>query len=240
MIQLLRTAPLVLLISSLVTNTAALASEHVYNQISLRAEAHQEVAHDQMQVTLYTEEQNTDAAQLASTVTQTLNHALKTARKHTNVSVKLGSRRSYPVHDSKGQKITAWRERAEVRLESTDFPSLSMLTGELLQTLKMANMQFSIAPQTRISSEDQLLKDAISAFQARALLVSEAFASTGYKVVSLNLNSSGYDRPPVYARSAKMLSSAMSDESSVLPEIEAGSSQVSIIADGVIEIFPRD
>ena len=236
MIQLLRTAPLVLLISSLLTSTAVLASEQVYNQISLRAEAHQDVAHDQMQVTLYTEEQDTDAARLASRVTQTLNQALESARKHSKVSVKLGSRRSYPVHDSKGQKVTAWRESAEVRLESTDFPELSSLTGELLQTLKMSNMQFSIAPQTRINSEDQLLKDAISAFQSRAKLVSEAFGSTNYKVVNLNLNSSGFAPPPIYARSTKMLSSAMSDENSVIPEIEAGSSQVSIIADGVIEV----
>ena len=236
MIQLLRTVPLALLISSLLTSTAVLASEQVYNQISLRAEAHQDVAHDQMQVTLYTEEQDTDAARLANTITQTLNHALQMARQHSEISVKMGSRRSYPVHDSKGQKITAWRERAEVRLESTDFPRLSSLTGELLQTLKMANMQFSIAPKTRISSEDQLLKDAISAFQSRAKLVSKAFGSTNYKVVNLNLNSSGFAPPPMYARSAKMLSSTMSDESAVIPEIEAGSSQVSIIADGVIEI----
>ena len=97
-------------------------------------------------------------------------------------------------------------------------------------------MQFSIAPKTRISSEDALHKEPISACQARAKLVSEAFGSNQYKVVNLNLNSSGYNRPPVYARSAKMLSSVMSDESAVAPEIEAGSTEVSIIADGVIEI----
>lgn len=236
MIKLLRTAPLALFMTSLLTSTAMLASEQPYNQISLRAEAHQDVAHDQMQVTLYTEEQNSDAAQLASTVTHTLNQALQTARQHPKISVKMGSRRSYPVHDSKGQKITAWRERAEIHLESTDFVGLSTLTGELLKTLKMVNMQFSIAAKTRINSEDQLLKDAISAFQARAQLVSEAFGASSYKVVNLNLSSSGFSRPPIYARSAKMLSSAMSDDNSTTPEVEAGSSQVSIIADGVIEI----
>lgn len=236
MINFLRSAPLALLITGLATSTTALASEQPYNQISLRAEAHRDVAHDQMQVTLYTEDQDTDAARLATTITNTLNHALQTARNHPKISVKMGSRRSYPVHDNKGQKITAWRERADIHLESTDFPQLSTLTGELLQTLKMTNMQFSIAPKTRISSEDQLLKEAISAFQARAKLVSEAFGSTGYKVVNLNLNSSGFSRPPVYARSSKMLSASMADESFVSPEIEAGSSQVSIIADGVIEI----
>lgn len=236
MIQFLRATPIILLLSSLATSTAVLANEQTYNQISLRAEAHQEVAHDQMQVTLYSEAQDTDPALLATTVTNALNQAIDKARLQPQISVKLGNRSSYPIHDSKGQKITAWRERAEVRLESTDFSALSSLTGELLKTLKMANMQFSIAPETRISSEDELLKQAISAFQARAKLVSDAFGSTHYKVVNLNLNSNGFSQPPIYARSAKMLSSAMADQESITPEIEAGSSQVSIIADGVIEV----
>lgn len=236
MISFLRATPIALLITSLATSSAVLASEQSYNQVSLRAEAHQEVAHDQMQVILYTEEQGTDPARLAADITKTLNQAVSTARKQPSINVKLGSRSSYPVHDSKGQKITAWRERAELRLESTDFSTLSALTGELLKTLKMANMQFSIAPKTRISSEDELLKEAISAFQARAQLVSEAMGSNSYKVVNLNLNSSGFARPPMYTRSSKMMVSAMADQESIAPEVEAGSSQVSMIADGVIEI----
>lgn len=235
MMKLLRATPLALLITGLATSTPGFASEQTYNQISLRAEASQEVAHDQMQVILYTEEQDTDPARLASKVTKTLNAALEQARKHTKISVKLGNRSSYPVHDSKGQKITAWRERAEVRLESTEFSELSALTGELLQSLKMADMQFSIAAKTRISNEDELLKEAISAFQARAKLVSEAFGSSSYKVVNLNLNSNGFSSPPIYGRAGKMLSAMMTEDAAV-PEIEAGSSQVSIVADGVIEI----
>src|SRR5690554_5106852 len=236
MIKRLRATPFALFLAMLSASPALLASEQPYNQVSLRAEAQQEVAHDQMQVILYTEAQDTDPARLAETVTQALNQAVAKARQQAHVNVKLGNRSSYPVHDSKGQKITAWRERAELRLESTDFSELSALTGELLKTLKMANMQFSIAPKTRISSEDALLKEAISAFQARAKLVSAAFGSSQYKVVNLNLNSNAYNRPPIYARSAKMLSSVMVDESAAAPEIEAGSTEVSITADGVIEI----
>lgn len=236
MITFLRATPITLLLTGLAASTALFASEQPYNQISLRAEAHQEVAHDLMQVILYREAQDTDPARLATTVTKALNHAVEAARKQPQINVKLGNRSSYPVHDSKGQKITAWRERAELRLESTDFSALSALTGELLKTLKIANMQFSIAPKTRIISEDELLKEAISAFQARAKLVSTAFGGTSYKVVNLNLNSNGFSRPPMYARSGKMMVSAMSDQENAVPEIEAGSSQVSIIADGVIEI----
>lgn len=237
MIRFLHATPIALLLSTLATSTTLLASEPRYNQISLRAEAQHEVAHDQMQVTLYIEEQDTDAARLATGITQTLNQALQTARQQPSITVKLGNRRSYPVYDKDTKKIIAWRERAELRLESTEFSQLSTLTAKLLQNLKMAQMQFSIAAKTRMHSEDQLLKEAISAFRARAQLVSEAFGSTSYKVVNLNLSSSGFSRPPIYARSAKMLSSPMANDAAPSPEIEAGSTEVSIIADGVIEII---
>lgn len=233
--HLLRAIPVTVCLLGLVSSPAILANEQPYNQVALRAEAQQDVAHDQMEVILYSEQQDTDAARLAQKITTALNQAVSQARQYPQVSIKLGSRSSYPIQDEKRQKITAWRERAELRLESTDFAALSTLTAELLTTLKMSNMQFSIAAHTRLAREDQLLKEAISAFQARASLITEALGASSYKIVNLNLNSSGFARPPIYARSAKMLS-AMSDESVVVPEVEAGSSQVSIIADGVIEV----
>ena len=90
MIKRLRVAPLALLISGLAISTLALANEPIYNQISLRAEASQEVAHDQMQVILYTEAQDTDPARLATAISTTLNNAVATARKQATVNVKLG------------------------------------------------------------------------------------------------------------------------------------------------------
>lgn len=236
MIHFLPAAVLVLCATGLTASPALLAKEHIYNQVALRAEAQQEVAHDQMEVILYSEAQDSNAARLAQKITTALNQAIAQARQHPQISIKQGSRRSYPVHDDKRQNITAWRERAELRLESTDFSALSTLTAELLKTLKISSMQFSIAAKTRLRSEDQLLQEAIAAFQARARLITEALGASSYKIVHLNLNSSGFSRPPMYARSAKMLTSVMAEESVAVPEVEGGSSLVSIVADGVIEV----
>ena len=145
---------------------AAQADEPRYNQVALRAEVSQEVAHDLMQVTLYSEAQHSDPAQLASQITQTLNNAIQRARQAKGVKVELGSRHSYPVYDDKGQRIRAWRERAELRLESSDFASLSALSGELLGSLQMGGMHFSMADSTRQHSEDAQLKAAVAAFVA--------------------------------------------------------------------------
>ncbi|MEF9900970.1 MAG: SIMPL domain-containing protein [Pseudomonas sp.] len=229
-----RSAALVMA-SSLLASLPALAEEPRYNQISLRAEVSKEVARDLMIVTLYSEAQNTDPGKLAKEITETMNKAVQQARDVKEIKISQGSRNSYPIYDNKGQKITGWRERAELRLESADFPALSKLTGTLLQDLKMGGMDFSIAPATRKISEDDLLKDAVNAFKARAQLATEALGGKGYKVVNLNLNSSGYPHP--YARSAPMMMKAgMAEDAAPAPEIEAGTSQVTLSADGTIEI----
>jgi len=214
-----------------ITCLSAVADEQHYNQISLRAEATSEVAHDRMHVTLYSEAQHEDPAQLAAQTTEAMNKALQRARLAKGIVVSQGSRSSYPVYEEKGQQITAWRERAELRLESGDFAALSKLTGELMQDLKMGSMQFSVSDAIRKQNEDALLKDAVAAFRARAQLATEALGGSDYKIVNLNLNSgSGYQ--PEMMRSVAIKSM----DAMPTPDIEAGTRQISINADGVIEV----
>ncbi|MFI8374796.1 SIMPL domain-containing protein [Pseudomonas helleri] len=230
-----RTAALLTLTLGAFASLPALAEGINYNQVSLRAEASQEVPRDLMIVTLYTEAQNSDSAKLAAEITTTMNNALNQAKQVKEVTLRQGSRNSFPIYDNKTQKITGWRERAELRLESTDFAALSKLTGELMQTLKLGNMQFTVANATRKTSEDALLKDAVNAFKARAQLATDALGGKGYKIVSLNLNSNGYPQP--YMRGAMMMKAAApAMDSAPTPEIEAGTSEVSMSADGVIEV----
>ena len=231
-----RSAALLALSAGTLASLPALAADELhYNQISLRAEVSQEVARDLMIVTLYTEEQNADPAKLAAVVSTAMNKALGQARQVKDVTLRQGSRNSDPIYDDKGQKITGWRERAELRLESSDFAALSKLTGELLGDLKMAGMEFAIATPTRKASEDALLKEAVNAFKARAQLTTEALGGKGYKIVNLNLNSNGYPQP--YLRAPMMMKAAAMDSAPVTPEVEAGTSQVSMTADGSIEVL---
>ncbi|PVZ12359.1 MULTISPECIES: SIMPL domain-containing protein [unclassified Pseudomonas] len=230
-----RYRPALLLAAGLLLSPLAGAEALNYNQVSLRAEATREVPRDLMNVTLYTEDQGRDPAQLAKGVSETLNKALAQARAVEGVTVRVGTRQSYPVYDDKGQKITAWRERAELRLESQDFPALSKLTGELQQSLKLSGMSFDIAHATRKENEDALLKEAVADFKARAQHVAEAMGGTGYRVVSLNLDSDGQVRFPV-APAPMMMKAARADSAPVTPDVEAGTTEVQINASGVIEV----
>ncbi len=208
------------------------AEEARYNQVALRAEVNQDVPHDLMNVTLYTEAQNSDPAKLAAATSETLNIAVERARQAKGVNVKLGSRNSYPIYDNDGQKITGWRERGEIRLESSDFAVLSKLTADLLKDLKVASMDFAISNATRKKSEDELLKEAVAAFKARADIATAAVGGKSYKLVSLNLNSAGFQ--PI--RPMRMDAMASMSKSAAPQEIEAGTSEVTVAADGVIEV----
>ncbi|XWT11096.1 SIMPL domain-containing protein [Stutzerimonas urumqiensis] len=215
-----------------IAGTAAMADDALrYNQVSLHADASTEVVQDRMHVTLYSEAQQEDPAQLAAQTTQTLNAALQKARAQKGVTVSLGSRHSYPVYGEDGERIVAWRERAEIRLESTDFAALSTLTAELLKTLKMGEMHFSVSEAIRKQNEEALMKDAVAAFRARAQLATEALGGSGYKLVSLNLGSEGGMHPVNRGYAMKSLM-----EAAPVPEIEAGTQTITLNADGVIEV----
>ncbi len=205
-----------------------------YNQISLRAEVNREVAHDRMQVILYREAQHSDPAKLATQITDTLNRAMERARAVKPVEVSLGSRQSFPVYDDQGRKVVAWRERAELRLESTDFAALAQLSSALLDELQMAGMHFSLSNDSRKQHEDQLLKEAVAAFKTRAQLVSQAMGASSYKLVRLDLNASGAPRPPLMRAAMAMKDTNM--EGAPAPQIEGGNSELAVNADGVIEV----
>ncbi|MFS4427214.1 SIMPL domain-containing protein [Stutzerimonas stutzeri] len=232
--SLTRLAAAFVLAAGALSSLPVAADEVRYNQIALRAEVSQEVAHDLMHVTLYTEAQDSDPTKLAAEITRTLNAAVEKARQVEGVKISLGSRHSYPVYDDKGQQITAWRERAELRLESTEFAELSQLSAELQGSLKMAGMDFTIADATRKQHEDALLKKAVDAFRARAELATQALGGKGYKLVSLNLNSAGFPQP--MPRMGAMKGMAMMEASVPAQDVEAGTSQVNYNAEGVIEV----
>ncbi|TVP90954.1 MAG: DUF541 domain-containing protein [Pseudomonadaceae bacterium] len=230
-LSLTRAITLLGLSTALLLTLPAQADTDRYNQVSLRAEAQQAVNNDTLTVILYAEEQHADPSRLAEQITQRLNKGLDRAREVDGVQVASGNRRSHPVYDDKRNNITGWRERAEIRLESSDFAALSSLTGELLQDLSLSGMQFSLSPEARQSSEEALIGDAIDAFRQRADLVTEKLGGSGYKIVSLNLHTQSPG--PIYPRNAMLM---RSEADSTAPNVEAGEASVSVQADGVIEI----
>lgn len=223
--------PWSLAIAMSATPLLANADNATYNRVSLSAEASQEVSNNYLTVMLYTEQQSANPAAVAQQTTQLLNSALKRAQAFDSVKVSLGSRQSYPIYSDDGQKINAWRERGEIRLEGTDFAETAKLTGELLGTLSMGQMQFSVSPPVRKQHENTLYKEAIAAFRERAELITQAMGGKSYRIVDLNLNSNGDFAPP-YPR---MMMAAKAGADSA-PDLAPGTQQISLSANGTIEV----
>lgn len=214
--------------------TPSLADTLNYNQVSLRAEVQQSVNNDTLTVTLFAEDQDSDPAKLANRITTRLNQGLETARKNSNIRVSSGNRYSQPVYDEKHKNILAWRERGEIRLEGTDFAAISSTMGDLLGDLSLGGMQFSLSPDSRSATEDELIKRAIEAFRQRADIATQGLGGSGYRIVQLNLNTQ-FMTPRPYMQSGRMMAMA-ADAEMAAPSVEGGEADVSVSADGTIEV----
>lgn len=202
-----------------------------YNTVELQAEAQREVQNDLLNAVLYVEVEDASAATVADAVNTRINEALRSARDSKSVRVRTGNNQTYPVY-SKGNTLQGWRGRGEIRLDSTDFQAASELIGKLQARMQLGNISFSVSPETRRNVENELITEAINRFKARAEIIKSALSGRGYKLQRLNI-ASGYNAPQPRLAMARAAASA----EVAAPGLEGGVSQVSVHANGAIEII---
>ena len=122
-----------------------------YNVVELQAEAQREVPNDLMQAVMFAELSDADPAKLASALNRAINAALATAKPVAGVTARSGGYQTFPVYD-RSQRLTGWRGRAEVRLESRDFEAASSLIAQWQSTLQLASLSFGVSPEARRAS----------------------------------------------------------------------------------------
>jgi predicted secreted protein len=206
--------------------TAATAPS--YNVVSLQAEAQREVENDLMSAVLYVELSETDSARLAQALNTAISSALKTAAALPTVRARSGGYQTYPVYD-KQRKLTEWRGRAEMRLESSDFAAASGLIGRLQSSLQVASISFAVSQELRQRIQDELVPEAIGAFRARAQVAQKALGGRSYKIRQVNLSTGFLGRPPQpLAMEARAAVAA--------PPLEGGTSRITVAANGSIEV----
>jgi predicted secreted protein len=222
-------AALVVFIALAVSLPAAFAAEPPrYNVVEFQAEAVREVPNDLLNATLYVELNDVNAAALANAINSRINDALRFAKAYKGVTVRSGDNRTFPVY-AKNNVLQGWRGRGEIRVESRDFEAASALIGKLQANMQLSGITFSVSPETRRATEDQLTIEAIAAFKARADVMTKALAGRGYKLVHLSM-SGGY-QPPQPRFAARAASAEVT-----APDLEGGVSQIRVVANGSIEI----
>jgi predicted secreted protein len=205
-------------------------SPQPYNVVSLQAEAQREVDNDLMSAVLYVELSEPDAARLAQSLNTAINAALKAAQGFKAVRTRSGAYQTYPVYD-KQRKLSEWRGRAELRIESADFAAVSALIGRLQSGLQVGSIAFAVSPELRQRLQDELMPEAIAAFRARAQLAQKALGGRAYKIRQVNINTGFVGRPQPMLMESSARTAAVAP-----PQFEGGTSRVTVTANGSIEV----
>jgi predicted secreted protein len=198
--------------------------------VELSAEASQSAPNDLATAVLYAERNGPNPAAVAREVNRDIAAALEIARARADIRVQSGNTSTWPVYaqDGKG-RITAWRMRSEIQLESRNLAAMSELVGELQSSLALGHIAMQPAPETRRKAVDEATVGALRAFEQRAALIAGALGKK-HRIAHLAIGDSGF-QPPM----PRMRAAAMAAEVASAP-LEGGESQVSVHVSGRIEL----
>ena len=202
-----------------------------YDRVSLSASASGRVDNDTIIASLYAQEEGSETALLADRVNQRIRWGVEQVKQHDELKVQTQSYNTYPIYD-KG-RVTGWRVRQSFRIESRNMALVSKLLGTLQSRLALESISFGVSPKQRQQSENGLIEDALAAFERRAKLIARSLHKSGYRIVRINVNTSGGGYHP-QPRMMMAKSAAMADVAP--PSVEAGESRLTVSVNGEIEL----
>jgi predicted secreted protein len=201
--------------------------------LSLSAQASAEVPQDVVNITLFYEQETQDASTLTNTLNQRADAALREAKGVDNVTARSGSFTVYPSTDRDG-KISAWRGRTEVVLESKDFAAASKLASKMSNSMQVGNVTFSLSPEAERAAEQKLSSQAIASFRSEAQASAQAFGYSNYSIREVNVGHNGSSPWPVMMMAAR---NSMADAKMSAPmALEAGTSTVTVNVSGSVQM----
>ena len=199
-----------------------------YDRVHLSASAQAQIDNDTVVATLYAQEEGSDAVQLANLVNNRINEAIELVKQHDAIKLQTNNYSTNPVYHN--NKITGWRARQSIRLESQDMTLMSGVLGDLQQTLALEGMSFSVSPGLKNSTDDELISEALKVFEKRAKNITQQLNRKNYKIVDINVSTSVNH----YARRNYELAAMASKIAA--PSIEGGEQTLQVMISGQIEL----
>lgn len=218
---------------AVLATTSAVAHDTApsYDRISFRVSATQEVDNDTLVAVMYHERSGQQPTAMADEVNRTIAWAVDLAKKNNAIKVQTLNYRQEPLYEDR--RVTAWRVRQSIRLESTDATALSTLIGELQTRLAIASLRYTLSPGVRARIEDVLIARALARFKHRGELIATELGRQDYRIVNLDVATSGGAPAPVRMRTV----SAMAESASIAPPtLAAGVQSVTVQVAGSIEL----
>ncbi len=201
-----------------------------YDQINLSAEASRETDNDTLIAVLSAQKEGSDPALLSDSVNRLINEAVAQAKQQPEIKLQTLGYQTSPVYQQ--QRVTGWRVKQSLRLESRNSERLSQLLSQLQGSLALESIGYEVSDARRQAVEETLIKQALDAFQHRAQLVTQQLGRQSYRLVEMTIHNSSQPIQPMHMRA-----SMMSMERSVAaPKIEAGSQTLRVEINGRIEL----
>lgn len=199
--------------------------------LSLESQATTEVPQDTVHITLFAEQQGADPSAISSALTKRANEAMRVAKSQSDVEVQTGNVSLYPTSDRDG-RISAWRGRTELRLQSKDFAAASRLASQLSQQMQVGGVSFSLSREAQQSVQTKLTEEAIASFRAQAQTNARAFGYNGFTIRQVQVGQNA----PIMPRQF-MVMSAMADKAAAPPmALEGGKAQVTVTVSGSVQM----
>lgn len=218
-----------LLAGALPSHAAAQPPPEPYDRVDLSVSAQMDVDNDLIVAVVYAEVQDERQAEAASQVNEALRWAAREAERVRDVRAQTLQYTSFPVYNNR--RVVAWRARQSLRLESRDAQRLSQLLGTLQERVAIESVNYNVSKDARDAADDGLIAEALAQFDRRAALVANELGRSGYRIVRLNIGTSGNVPGPVPYRLAEAAVAAA-------PALEAGVQTVSVSVSGTIELDP--
>ena len=221
------------LIVSLLLSLPLSASAHEvadhYDRVRLSASAQTQVENDTVVAMLYAQEEGSDAAQLADLVNKRISEAIARIKQYERIKLQTSGYSTSPVYHK--NKIAGWRVRQNIRLESRDMPLMSELIGELQRTLNLQDLSFSVSPELKNTTDDQLIAEALQVFEQRAKNITRQLRRKNYKIVDIDIGTTASHYPRRQYEAAVMSAAKVAP-----PSIEGGEQTLRVTVSGQIEL----
>lgn len=199
-----------------------------YDRVNLSATASDEVDNDTLVAQLYAQQEGKQAARAAEQVNRDVTWAVDKAKRESGIKVQTEGYRTNPVY--RQQLLTGWQVRQSLRLESRDSARLSQLVGQLQERLAVSGISYAVSPERRQEAEAALISVAIERFKERARQIAAELERPGYRLVQMDVNTSGQGVVPPPMRSMAM------EMAVAAPTLEAGTQKMKVTVSGTIEL----
>ncbi len=220
----------VLFFSFCFNNVWAHENETHYDRIHLSVSASAQLENDTMVATVFAQEEGGQATELSNIVNQRIRRGLDLVKTHPEIKHQTNAYSSNPIYSN--NKIKGWRVSQSLRLESKDMTLMSDVLGRLQSELALQSIQFKVSAESKNKQDEKLIDKALEAFENRAQQVVKKLGRKNYKIVDINIVTSGTGgvRPQYQMRAMAM------ESVKTAPAISAGEQTVTVTVDGNIEL----